>query len=182
MPRLTPITARSQMPEENQAVADAVLKVFGHIRGPFSMLLHSPGLAERLLPMVTFVRESSVVEPGLRFAAILTAARERGAAYVWAAQVAQARANGIREELIDLVRSGGDAAKLPQDEREVVNYVRELMRTNRVDAATFDVLKNKYSAQWLVELTAIVNFFGFVAGICNAFEVQPPAGGDPLET
>ena len=180
MPRLPPLTAKSDLPAEHQSVADAVVKVFGHIRGPFSMLLHSPQFAVHLLPLVTFVRESSVIEPNLRFAGILTAAREREAAYVWAAQVEQAHKNGIRPELIDLIRAKGDPAKLPEDERDVVSYVRQLMRTNRVDAATFDALKKKHSAQWMVELTAIVNFFSFVAGICNAFEVSPPPGGDAL--
>ena len=178
MPRLMPITQQSDLSGEQREAAEAVRQVFGHIRGPFSMLLHSPDLAKRLLPMVTFVREDTIVEKPLRFAAILTAAREREARYVWAAQVEQARKNGIREELIDLIRAKGDASKLPQDEREIVEYVRQLMRTNRVDQATFDALKSKYSAQWLVELTAIVNFFGFVGGVCNAFDVDPPAGLD----
>src|SRR6185369_8002298 len=119
MPRLTAITSKPALPAEHQHVADAVVKVFGHIRGPFSMLLHSPSLAERLLPMVKFVREDTIVEPRLRFPAILTAARESGAQYVWAAQVALARKNGIREELIDVIRAGSDPASLPADEREV---------------------------------------------------------------
>lgn len=180
MPRITPITARSDLPAEHHAVADAVVKVFGYIRGPFSMLLHSPQLAERLLPLVTFFREECIVEAKLRAVAILTAAREREADYVWAAQVAQARRNGVREEVIDLIRTKGDPAKLSADEREIVTYTRQLMRTNRVDQATFDALKNRYSAQWVVELTAIMNFFGFVSGIVNAFEVQAPPDGDKL--
>jgi 4-carboxymuconolactone decarboxylase len=179
MPRLDPITSNSALSPQQQAAGDAVIKVFGRIRGPFSMLLHSPQLAERLLPMVTFVREDTIVGPAnLRFAAILTAAREREAAYVWAAQVEQAHKHGVRKELVDLIRAKGDPGALPQDEREIVNYVRQLMRNNRADTATFDALKAKYSAQWLVELTAIVQFFGFVSGICNAFEVPPPENGD----
>lgn len=180
MPRLTPITAKSELPAEHHAVADAVVKVFGHIRGPFSMLLHSPKLAERLLPVVTFFRNDTVVEPRLRFLAILTAAREREAAYVWAAQAAAARTSGIREEVIDVIRAKGDPGKLAADEREVVNYVRQLMRTNRADQAIFDALKNRYGSQWLIELTAAANFFGFVSGIANAFEVTPPPDSDKL--
>src|SRR4051794_17392415 len=114
MPRLEPITAKSALPPEHQHVADAVLEVFGHIRGPFSMLLHSPALAQQLLPMVTFVRKGSIVPDNVRFAGILTAAREHESDYVWAAQVEQARKNAIREELIDLVRAKGDPATLPQ--------------------------------------------------------------------
>jgi 4-carboxymuconolactone decarboxylase len=178
MPRLTPITQKAALPAGQQHVADAVLEVFGHIRGPFSMLLHSPQLAEKLLPLVTFVRHGTIVEPNLRFAGILTAAREHDCEYVWAAQVEQARKNGIRKELIDLVRAKGDPAALPADEREIVNYVRQLVRAHRVDAATVDAIKSKHNAQWIVELTAIASFFGFVSGICNALEVAPPEGGD----
>jgi alkylhydroperoxidase family enzyme len=39
---------------------------------------------------------------------------------------------------------------------------------HRVDDATFAAIKNKYSAQWIVELAATVSFFGFIAGIANA--------------
>lgn len=180
MPRITQITAKSDLPPEHHAVADAVVKVFGHIRGPFSMLLHSPKLAERVLPLVTFFRDESIVEPKLRSVAILTAAREREAGYVWAAQVAMARRNGVREDFIDLIQAKGGPGKLPAEERDIVTYTRQLMRTNRVDQATFDALKNRYNAQWLVELTATVNFFGLVSGIANAFEVQPPQDGDKL--
>ena len=180
MPRLAPITSKSALPQEHQGVADAVLKVFGHIRGPFSMLLHSPQLAQQLLPIVTFVRSGSVVERDVRFAGILTAARENESRYVWAAQVEQARKNGVRESLIDLVRAQGDPAALPDEEREVVNYVRQLVRTHRVDQATFDALAKKRNAQWIVELTAVTSFFGFVSSICNALEVAPPEGGDPF--
>ena len=180
MPRITPITAKSDLPAEHHAVADAVVKVFGHIRGPFSMLLHSPQLAERVLPLVTFFRDESIVEAKLRSVAILTAARERAADYVWAAQVAQARRNGVREEVIDLIRAQGDPGKLSAEEREIATYTRQLMRTNRVDQATFDALKNRHGAQWLVELTAVANYFAMLSGVVNAFEVAAPPDGDKL--
>ena len=178
MPRLEPITSKAALPAEHQNVADAVLAVFGHIRGPFSMLLHSPRLAEQLLPLVTFVRHDNAIEKNVRFAGILTAARENEANYVWAAQVEQARKNGIREELIDLVRAQADPSKFPLEEREVVEFVRQLVRKHRVDDATFEALKSKHSPQWIVELTAVVSFFGFVSQVCNALEVAPPDGGD----
>ena len=66
MPRIAPITGKADVPAEHHAVVDDVVKVFGSIRGPFSILLHSPKLAERMLPLVTFNREDNVVEPKLR--------------------------------------------------------------------------------------------------------------------
>ena len=180
MPRVAPITGKSDVPAEYHAVVDAVVNVFGNVRGPFSMLLHSPKLAERMLGLVTFFRDESIVEPKLRSVAILTAVREREAAYVWAAQAAAARRNGLREEVIDLLRAKGDPRTLPAEEREIVTYTRQLMRTNRADQAVFDALKNRYGVQWLVELTAAANYFALLSGVVNAFEVAAPPDGDKL--
>ena len=110
MPRIPPIAAKSDMAPEDHHVFDQVMGVFGRIRGPFSMLLHSPKLAERLLPMVPFAREGTIVEPQLRQIAVLAAVREREANYVWAAQVDASRRVGLREEVIDLLRAKGDPA------------------------------------------------------------------------
>ena len=116
----------------------------------------------------------------MRFVAILAAARECDAPYVWAAQVAQARKHKIREDLIDHIRAQGDPAKLPENERDVMNYALQLTRTHRADKALFDELNLRPGVQWLVELTATLNFFVFVSGIANAFEVDVPADGDPI--
>jgi 4-carboxymuconolactone decarboxylase len=180
MPRLAPITGKSDVPVEHHRVVDAVEKIFGGVRGPFSMLLHSPKLAERLLGLVTFFREEGVVAPKLRSVAILAAVREREAAYVWAAQVRAARVNGVGEDVIDVLRAQGDAGKLPAEERDIVTYVRQLMRTNKVDQAAFAALKSRHDAQWMVELTAAANYFAMLSGVVNAFEVAAPPDGDKL--
>ena len=180
MARVAPITGKSDVPAEHHAVVDGVLQVFGQVRGPFSMLLHSPKLAERMLSLGNFYRDESVVEPKLRSLAILVAARERQGAYVWAAQVNAARRGGVREEAIDLIRKKADPGKFPVEEREIVTYAEQLMRTNRVDQTAFDALNKRYGAQWLVELTAAANYFGLLSGVVNAFEVPAPPDGDKL--
>jgi 4-carboxymuconolactone decarboxylase len=180
MPRIAPIAARSELPAEHQPVADAIVKVNGEIRGPWGMLLHSPKLAAGILPLVPFFHHESIVEGRLRSVAILAAVRELDAEYVWSAQVVAARRNGVREELIELVRTKGDAAGLPVEEREIVDYTRQLMRAHRVDQATFSALEKRYGAQWLVELTATMGYFALVSGIANAFEVPAPPGGAKL--
>jgi 4-carboxymuconolactone decarboxylase len=180
MPRVPPITGKEDVPAEHHNVVDDVLGVFGRIRGPFSVLLYSPAMASKLLPMVTFNREGTVVEPNPRFAAILSAVREREGAYVWAAQVAAAQRAGVPQAMIDLIKTKGDPSSLPQDEADVVTFVRQLMRTNRTDRAVFDRLKDRHGVQWLVELTGMANYYGMLCGVVNAFEVDPPPDGDRL--
>jgi 4-carboxymuconolactone decarboxylase len=180
MPRVAPITGKSDVPAEYQDVVDGVLKVFGQVRGPFSMLLHSPKLAQRILSLGNFYRDESIVEPKLRSLAILVAARERQGAYVWSAQVNAARRAGVREEAIDLLRAKADPAKFLGEEREIVTYAEQLMRNNRVDQAAFDALRNRHGVPWLVELTAVTNYYGLLCGIVSAFEVPAPPDGDQL--
>jgi 4-carboxymuconolactone decarboxylase len=178
MPRIPPIRGKEDVAPEYHHVVDQVVGVFGGVRGPFSMLLHSPKLAEKVLPLVIFNRAESMVEGKLRSLAILAAVREREADYVWAAQVGAARRAGVREAAIDVIRAKGDATALTEDERDIISYTRQLMRANRVDQTLFDRLKNRYGVQWLVELTAAANYFAFLSGVVNAFDVPAPPEGD----
>src|SRR5216684_900128 len=77
MPRVTPVASKADLAPEHQAVVDDVLGVFGAIRGPFSMMLHSPEMTKRLLPLVPFFRAESVVEGKLRSVGILAAVKRR---------------------------------------------------------------------------------------------------------
>src|SRR5260370_10859134 len=136
------------------------------------MMLHSPEMTKRLLPLVPFFRDESVVEGKLRSVGILAAVREREAAYVWAAQVAAARRNGLREEAIDLLRAKADPSKFPAEEAAIVTYVRQLMRTHRAEQVAFDALHGKHGTKWLVELTTRGRYFPKLCGRADA------VGGD----
>ena len=180
MPRVAPITSKADVPAQHQAVAEDVIGVFGQIRGPFSMLLHSPPLAERMLQFVKYNRSGTTVEPRLLSHAILASVRESEAKYVWAAQVGAARRAGVPEATIDILRAKGSTAALGEDERDIVDYVRQLRRTNRVDQALFDRLQKRHGTPWLVEVTAFAGYFAMLSGIVNAFDVDAPPDGDKL--
>ena len=55
-----------------------------------------------------------------------------------AAEVGAACRAGVREEVIDLIRAKREPAALSDEERDIVTYVRQLLRTNRVDQVVFD--------------------------------------------
>ena len=182
MPRIEPISDKSDVPAEYHSVVDGVLARFGRIRGPFSVLLHSPRLAERLLGVGNYFHRDSIVADKDKSLAILVATRQREGGYVWAAQVAAARRAGVREEAIELIRQKGDPAKLLPEERAIVAYVRELVETNRISQATFDALKQNHDVPWMVELTAAAGYYGFLCGLVSAFEVPVPPDGERLPT
>lgn len=177
-PRIPSIRGKIDLPPEHHAIADRVQAFFGAIRGPFGMMLHSPVLADQVLDVVEDIRQQTIVEAPSRALAILATVRERRMGYVWAAQVAYARRVGVREAVIDVIRARGDTAVLSEQEREIIDYARELASTEHVGQARFDTLRNRYGDRWLVELTASAQFYTFLCGVVNAFEVPVPDGGD----
>ncbi len=180
MPRVTPISDKSQVAPEFQYVADEVLKVFGGFRGPHSILLLSPKADEPALALGNYFRYDSVVQSPQKELAIITAAREKDCLYVWSAQVANARRGGLSEETIEVVKNRKDPSGLPQEDKAIVTYVQQLFRKNRVDQAVFDELNDRHGTQWLVEMTIVAGYYGMLGGLVNAFEVAPAADADVL--
>ena len=159
---------------------DAVTGERGGVRGPFPWLLYSPVLCGRHLDVGTFLRSSSQVAANARELAIIGVAREKDCPYVWAAHAPAARKTGVGDAAITAVRDRGDLAALPSAERDVVDYVRQLLRNSRVTQPLFDRLRAEHGVTWLVELTCLIGHYGIVTAILNAFEVAPAAGAEQL--
>ena len=56
MARLTRITGKNEMPAEHHAIVDAIVESRGAVQGPFTMFLHCPPLAERVMRLGAYVR------------------------------------------------------------------------------------------------------------------------------
>jgi alkylhydroperoxidase family enzyme len=143
-------------------------------------LLHSPPLCRRVLDVTTYLRESSPVRSGARELAIIATAREKDCPYVWAAHVPTARSEGVSEAVIAAVRDRGPIDALSQDERDIIDYARQLLREHRVSQALFDRLRDTRGVNWLVDLTALIGHYGFVTAVLNAFEVAPAPDAEAL--
>ena len=179
-PRITPIVQRDQVPEEHRAVFDAVAEGRGSVRGPFSILMHSPVLCRRLLDVGNYLRANSQVQADSRELAVIATAREKDCPYVWAAHAPAARKAGASDAAVAAARDRGDLAGLPSAERDALDYVRQLLGTNRVVQPLFDRLRGRYGVPWLVDLTCLVGHHGIVTAILNAFEVAPAPDAEPF--
>ena len=180
MPRIAPISDKSEVPAEHHHVVDQVMQVFGRLRGPHSILLHSPPCDEPVLKLGNYFRYDSVLKSPLKELAIITAAREKDCLYVWAAQVDAGRRGGLSEDAIAVVKEKRDPSALKPEEAEIVNYVRQLFRNNRVDQATFDAVLKRHGQTWLLEMTTVVGYYAMLAGVVNSVELPTPEGGDAL--
>lgn len=180
MTRINPITGKSQLPPEQHHEWDAILAERGRVRGPFGVMLHIPGFSPGFLASVHNAHGNGVVSDALHELAILAVACEDDAPFQWSAHIANARAAGLRDSAIDAVRTGGDASRLDDDERGVIDLCRQLCRTNRVEQALFDALLARHGERWVIMMVATVALYRYVAAFNNAFEIDVVEGDDQL--
>jgi 4-carboxymuconolactone decarboxylase len=180
MARIELITSKDQLTPDRVAEYDAIGEVVHGVRGPFGVLMHSPGLAEKVCRAGAQVRLGSELTMAERELALLTTSREKDAAYEWATHAPIAREHGVTDAAVTAIRDGLDTGALADDERDIIEYVRELLRTNRVSQARFDTLRARHGVRWLVELTGTVGQYQYISAINNAFEVEPRPGGEVL--
>lgn len=180
MSRFEAITDKSQIGEDRYEEFDAIVAVLGRVGGPFSAMFHSPGLAQKVMEAGAHIRLRSTLTMGERELIILAVAREKDGAYEWSAHVGQARNHGVAESTIETVRDNGDLSGLDEPERDIVEYVRQLLRTNRVTDELYNRLLDRKGLRWVVELTGTIGQYQYISAINNAFELEPHGDADVL--
>jgi len=180
VPRISLITDKSQIGSDQYAEFDRIVEILHRVGGPFGVLMYSPGLAQKVCEAGAGVRLNSTPSQVERELTSIAVAREKDAAYEWASHVRTGRSAGLREEAIEIVRNRGDVSGLEPDERDIVLFVRQLLRNNRVEQDLFDELKQRHGERWLVELAATVGQYQYISAINTTFDLQPAADADQL--
>jgi 4-carboxymuconolactone decarboxylase len=180
MTRITPITNRSQLPVDRQHEWDEVFAGLGRVRGPFGVMLNSPGLAPALLDAVHMAHADNVVADDIHELIILAVAYEYHAPYQWSAHIARAREVALSHAAIEAARNGSPTDALPDDERDVIDLTRQLSQTHKLDQALFDRLVARHGERWIMLVVATVGQYQYVATFNNAFEVDSLPGDDQL--
>jgi 4-carboxymuconolactone decarboxylase len=180
MARLKAITSKSQLPPEEQAVADAVVKSRGGIQGPFTMLLHCPPLAQHLVNLGGYVRFEGSLDMRVRVLAAMTVAREFDCLYVWGAQTGSARRQDVPESTIAAIREKHSRGMPPED-AQIVDFTRELIHRHRVDDSTAKALQARFGDRQFVELTGTIGYYTLLAMTANACELEPGQGAEVLK-
>lgn len=180
MARLTPITSKNQVATEDHAVVDAIVESRGALQGPFTMFLHCPKLAGRVAHLGAFVRFEGSLDMRVRVLAAMTVARELDAVYVWGAQTASARRQGVPEATITAIREK-HARGIPPEDAQIVEFTRQLIRQHRVDDASAKALQARFGNDGLIQLTGAIGYYSMLAMTVNACELEAAPGAEILQ-
>jgi 4-carboxymuconolactone decarboxylase len=174
-----PVPTPEHLDPAARALYDRIASTRGGTRGPFLVLLHYPALCERVAALGELLRFNSTLPGADRELAILTAGRESEAPYEWVAHEPVALREGTRPEAIAVVRDGRPTNGLRPREALLVDTVRALYRTRRLTPAAYARAETELGRHGLIELVTLAGYYGMVAGILNAFEVDLPPGTSP---
>jgi 4-carboxymuconolactone decarboxylase len=174
-----PEPKREDLRPNAQAVWDRIGESRGGVRGPHEMLMHAPELAAAVSGVGDYLRFHGLLPGADRELAILTAGREVEARYEWHAHDPIARREGTRPEAIEVVRGKASTDELQPRERLIIQVVRSLFRTHSIPDGLYQAALNELGREQLIELTALVGYYGLIGFVLNGFEVDLPANAGP---
>src|ERR1051326_5613427 len=179
MARVNQTTEKAQLADEYHALFDRIAAARGQVGGPYSILLHSPVVADKVDALSAALRSDSELSAEEFVLTALAVARAKDCLFVWSVQVPRARQAGVSDAAINAVRDRA-LSGLSADQAAIVSYAQQVISSNRVDQDVFDGLVQRHGVRWLVELTVTAGHFGLISGINNAFEVPPSPSGEAL--
>jgi 4-carboxymuconolactone decarboxylase len=150
----------------------------GRVVGPLRVWLMSPELAERAQELGAFCRFGTSLSPRLSELAILVTGAFWQAGFEWHAHAPIALKAGIAADAIEAIRLGQEPKFAREDEQAVYQFSRELWNKRLVSDATYQRLAGLLGANTVVELVAILGYYGLISMTINAFEVPLPQGAD----
>lgn len=167
---------RATLSSDAQRVWDKIAGKRGDVRGPYAILMHTPGLAEKVADLGERLRFRGNLPGEERELAILAAARSLGAAFEWVMHEPFARKEGLSSETIDLVRSRGSLDLLNSRDRVIVEVVQSLCASHSIPDELYGRARDQLGTAYLVELVTLVGFYMMIAVVLLGFRVDLPEG------
>lgn len=161
------------------ALADPSGGSLAGLRGPGGIRLHSPVVSSGLRPVNRYLRDPEVLAARTRELAILVTARAHDCQFEWAAHEAEAKKEGVSDEIVDIVRYGRPTAGLAALDAAIIDFGRELFGDRRVAPRTYARLAAHFETRALVDLVNLMGMYAMTAAVLIAFDAQLPDGVSP---
>ncbi|HET9653577.1 MAG TPA: hypothetical protein VFP36_15365 [Usitatibacter sp.] len=178
-PRFAPLTM-DQLNVYQKPLGEQIMKVSSiGLGGPYSPLLRSPVLGQRMFDLLYYLRWNTSVPLRLNEFAILIIGRQWRSQVEWFAHAPLAAKSGLSPDIIADLKAQKRPANMKEDEAVVYDFVTELSTTHKVSDETFARAKRILGEQQVVDLTAVAGTYVTVAMLLAMAEEGVPAGKEP---
>jgi 4-carboxymuconolactone decarboxylase len=179
-----PLRRREDMDEPGRRFYDAVVgpqsRTLVGLRGPSGIWLHSPALGERVRTVNQYLRFETALGRRLTELAILVTARELDQQFEWTAHEPAGLAEGLAQEVIDVVKHRRPITGLPPEESVIVSFGREVFRDRKVRPETFARAVELFGHEGVVNLAALMGNYAMTAVMLDAVDQHLHPDRPPL--
>ncbi|HVL59023.1 MAG TPA: carboxymuconolactone decarboxylase family protein [Burkholderiaceae bacterium] len=173
--RLPPLQPDQMNDAQRRAAAELAAGPRGGVKGPFTALLRSPELMDRMQKVGEYLRFGSVLPHRINEFATLLASVEWSNQFEWHVHVPLALKAGMAPAVVEAIAERRRPAAMARDEAVVHDLCIELFRTRGVSDSTYRAAVDEFGEQGLVELLCLLGYFATVCMVMNAAHTPPPA-------
>jgi 4-carboxymuconolactone decarboxylase len=176
MPRV-PFLKKEDLPPDKQWIPDQIAAHRGHVARPFAALLNSPDTASRVAMLgeqLSYMAPTISAE--VREIITLTTSRFLECQYIWVHHCESAKQSGVRGEVVEAIRDGGSALRLPPKEGVFIQFTRELLEDKRVRDATYSAVEHLLGQRGAVDLVVTIGYYAMLCLVVNALEIDLEEG------
>lgn len=181
MPARVPPIDPAQYTPEQQRVGAIIAGARGNVRGPFTVRLRNPRIAEQANALGIALRDSKAVGRRVFELVVLTVCRAWSVQYAWSAHVGAAEAAGVSPEAIAAIRENRRPEFSHEDERIGYDVAAEIMQTGELSQATYDCAVAQFGVEGTVDLISTVGYYAMVGIFLKSSDVPTPTGDRPLK-
>jgi alkylhydroperoxidase family enzyme len=171
-----PNATRDGLPTEHQQIWDRIFEGRTGGGGPYSMLMHSPAMAQHIAATEDYFRNHSLLPGADREIIILTAAREVEAHYAWSRHEIRAHKVGVRPEVIEALRARASLDQFTGKEKLLVEFTRTLMRDHLLSDDLFARMDREFGHAKFIEAVGLLGHYITIGTVIRMFDVKPPEG------
>lgn len=171
-----PRAEREDLSPEQQKIWDHINSARSGGGGPYSILLHSPAMAQHFAATEDYFRINSLLPDADREIIILSAAREVEARYAWSRHEVRAHKAGIRPEVIEALRAKAPASEFSGKERLLVEFTRVLMHDHTLSNDLFARMEKEFGRAKFVEAVGLLGHYMTIGTVIRLFDIEPPQG------
>ncbi len=167
-----PLIQNDQAPPPVKEIYDRIEKNGARVLNLYRAAAHSPAVLLNFARLGNALLARTRLSPKLRELAILRVAGLTGSEYEWTQHQAIARQAGVSPQQIEAVSCWKDSADFNAEERAVLQYTDEVAQQVTVKDETFAELRRDLDEQCTVDLTLAIGFWGMVARLLVALQVD----------
>lgn len=179
-PRIDAVDPAMMTSEQHSVAAVVAAGPRGSVRGPFAVLLNSPGTFAAAQALGAYLRFESEIPDDLRELAILVTARHWRQGYEWTVHAGLAATAGINPRTIEALAAGTKVTGLTADQALVLHFCEQLHRSGNVDDATFTQAERILGTAGVIDLCAVCGYYALLAMAMNVARNPLPATPSPF--